>query len=207
MNKIAIFDIESVLLDGEFLPKLAERFGKGKEVHHITLRGLRGEIKWEDGLKERIELLKGVSEDEAKKVADSMPYMKGAKEVCSELKKKGYVIIAVTGGFTIFSERVKRELGIDYLFSNELIFNDGALHDIAPLKVKSDRVEGIEELLVSLGAKKENVVAVVDGANDMKLFRYAGTRIAFNGQPIVREVANVIVNSKDLRDIMKYIVF
>lgn len=206
-RKVAIFDIESVLLDGEFLPMLAEKVGRGKEVHEITMQGLRGEIKWEDGLKRRIELLKGVSEEEARKIADSMPYMNGAREVCEELKRRGYVLIGVTGGFTIFSERVKEELGLDYLFSNQLVFNDGGLQGIAPLTVKSDRVEGLEELLVKLGAKKENVVAVVDGANDMKLFRYAGTRIAFNAQPIVKEVANVVVDGKDLRKIMKYVVF
>jgi phosphoserine phosphatase len=206
-RKIAIFDIESVLLDAEFLPMLAERAGKGKEVHEITVQGLRGEIKWEEGLRRRIELLKNVSEEEARKVADSMPYMKGAREVCEELKRRGYVLIGVTGGFTIFSERVKKELGLDYLFSNQLTFNEGKLHGVAPLTVRSDRVEGLEDLLVKLGAKKENVVAVVDGANDMKLFRYAGTRIAFNAQPIVKEVANVIVDGNDLREIMKYLVF
>jgi len=206
-NKIAIFDLESVLLDAEFLPMLAEKFGKEKEVHEITIQGLRGETKWEDGLQRRIELLKGISEEEARKVADSMPYMEGAKEVCEELKRRGYTLIGVTGGFTIFAERVKKELGLDYLFANRLVFNDGGLHGIAPLVVKSSKVEGLEELLLKLGAKKENVVAVVDGANDMKLFRYAGTRIAFNAQPIVKEVANVVVDGKDLRKIMKYVVF
>jgi phosphoserine phosphatase len=203
-KKVAIFDIESVLLDAEFLPLLAKRVGKWKFVHDITLKGIRGEIKWEEGLRQRIEALKGVKQEVVAEVADSMPFMKGARELCSELKRRGYILIAVTGGFTIFAERVKRELGFDYLFANQLVFNDGELAGIKPLKVKSDSVDGLEELLMKLKVKKDDVVAVVDGANDMKLFRYAGVRIAFNAQPIVKEVGNVIVDEKDLTKILEY---
>jgi len=203
-RKVAIFDIESVLLDAEFLPLLAERVGKEKFVHEITLKGIRGEIKWEDGLRQRIEALKGVKREIVAEVADSMPYMKGAHEVCGELKRRGYVLIGVTGGFTIFADRVKRELGLDYLFSNQLTFNDGELAGIEPLKVKSNSVDGLEKLLVKLKVKKDDIVAVIDGANDMKLFRYASIKIAFNAQPIVKELGNVIVDEKDLKKILEY---
>ncbi len=203
-KKVAIFDIESVLLDAEFLPSLAVRVGKEKMVHDITLQGLRGEIKWEEGLRQRIAVLKGIKKEMAEEVADSMPYMKGAHELCSELKRKGYTLIGITGGFGIFADRVKKELGFDYLFSNQLVFNDGELVGVEPLKVKSNRVEGLVELLVKIEAKKENVVAVVDGANDMKVFRHASVMIAFNAQPIVKEVANVVVETKDLMKTLEY---
>jgi phosphoserine phosphatase len=203
-KKVAIFDIESVLLDAEFLPLLAERVGKEKFVHEITLKGIRGEIKWEDGLRQRIEALKGVKREIADEVADSMPYMRGAREVCEELKRRGYVLIGVTGGFSIFADRVKRELGLDHLFANQLAFNDGELVGVEPLKVKSNSVDGLERLLVKLGVKKDDVVTVVDGANDMKLFRYASMKIAFNAQPIVKELSNVIVDEKDLTKTLEY---
>jgi phosphoserine phosphatase len=204
-TKVAIFDIESVLLDAEFLPLLAERVGKKKFIHDITLKGLRGEIKWEDGLHQRIKALNGIKREVADEVADSMPYMKGAHEVCGELKQRGYTLIAVTGGFTIFAERVKRELGFDHLFSNQLTFNDGELVGIEPLKVKSNSVDGLEKLLMKLKVKKDDVVTVVDGANDMKLFRYASMKIAFNAQPIVKELGNVIVDEKDLTKILEHL--
>jgi len=203
-KKVAIFDIESVLLDAEFLPLLAERVGKEKFVHETTLKGIRGEIKWEDGLRQRIEALKGVKREIAAEVAESMPYMKGARDVCEELKRRGYVLIGVTGGFTIFADRVKRELGLDHLFSNQLAFNDGELVGVEHLKVKSNSVDGLERLLVKLGVKKDDVVTVVDGANDMKLFRYASIKIAFNAQPIVKELSNVIVDEKDLTKTLEY---
>jgi phosphoserine phosphatase len=204
-KKVAIFDIESVLLDAEFLPLLAERVGKKKFVHEITLKGIRGEIKWEDGLRQRIEALKGVKQEVAAEIAESMPYMKGAHEVCEELKRRGYMLIGVTGGFTIFADRVKRELGFDHIFANQLAFNNGKLVGVEPLKVKSDSVDGLEKLLVKLRVKKDDVVTVVDGANDMKLFRYASVKIAFNAQPIVKEVSNVVVDEKDLTKILENI--
>lgn len=202
-EKVAIFDVESVLLDAEFLPLLAKHVGRWRFVHDVTLKGIRGEIKWEEGLRRRIQALKGVKEEIVAEVAESLPYMRGARELCAELKRRGYILIAVTGGFTIFAERVKRELGFDYLFANELVFNNGELVGVKPLKVKSDSVDGLEELLVKLKVRKSDVVAVVDGANDMKLFRYAGLRIAFNAQPIVKEVASVVVNGKDLTKILE----
>jgi len=204
-KKVAIFDIESVLLDAEFLPLLAERVGKEKFVHEITLKGIRGEIKWEDGLRQRIDALKGIKREVADEVADSMPYMKGAREVCRELKRRGHVLIGVTGGFTIFADRVKNELGLDYLFANQLTFNDGELAGIEPLKVKSNSVDGLEKLLVKLKVKKDDIVTVVDGANDVKLFRYASIKIAFNAQPIVKELSNVIVDEKDLTKILEHL--
>jgi phosphoserine phosphatase len=204
-KKVAIFDIESVLLDAEFLPLLAEQVGKKKLVHEITLKGIRGEIKWEDGLRQRIKALKGIKREIVDEVAVSLPYMKGAREVCKELKRRGCVLIGVTGGFNIFADRVKRELGLDYLFSNQLVFNNGELVGVEPLRVKSDSVDGLEKLLMKLKVKKDDIVAVVDGANDMKLFRYASTKIAFNAQPIVKEVSNVVVNEKDLTKILEYI--
>jgi phosphoserine phosphatase len=204
-KKVAIFDIESVLLDAEFLPLLAERVGKEKFVHEITLKCIRGEIKWEDGLRQRIDALKGIKREVADEVADSMPYMKGAREVCRELKRRGHVLIGVTGGFTIFADRVKNELGLDYLFANQLTFNDGELAGIEPLKVKSNSVDGLEKLLVKLKVKKDDIVTVVDGANDVKLFRYASIKIAFNAQPIVKELSNVIVDEKDLTKILEHL--
>ena len=203
-KKVAILDIESVLVDAEFLPLLAERVGNGELVREITLRGIRGETQWEEGLRQRIDALKGAEREDATEVANSMPYMEGALEFCGELKRKGYVLIGVTGGFALLAERVKRELGLDHVFSNELIFNDGMLTSVRPLMVTSQEVDGLEQTLRRMGAKKENTVAVVDGANDMKLFKYAMLKIAFNAQPIVKGRADIVVDIKDLRKLLPY---
>ena len=121
---LVIFDVEGVLYDAEYLPLLAEKMNKEKEVWEITKKGIQGKIDWEEGLRQRVELLKGLDYKTCKDVADSMPIMTGAKELCSALKNAGWKLMAVSGGFTIITDRLKTELGIDHIFTNELVFND-----------------------------------------------------------------------------------
>lgn len=194
---LAIFDVEGVLVDGEFLPELAKLVKKEKEVYEITLAGIRGEIKWEDGLRRRIELLKGLRYEDCEKVARSLPLMKGAKELIMELKRLGFNAIAVSGGPSILVNRVKDELGLDYALSNELVFKNGRLNGIK-IMVTSNKVDVVKEEIKRLGWEGRQIVAVVDGANDLKLFEIASLKIAFNAQPIVKEKADVVVEEKDL---------
>ena len=102
---LAIFDVEGVLYDAEYLPILAEKVNKEKEIWDITKRGLQGLINWEEGLKNRVDLLKGLSFDTCKQVADDLPIMNGAKDACKSLKNAGWKIMAVSGGFTIMTDR------------------------------------------------------------------------------------------------------
>ena len=201
---LIIFDIEAVLVDGEFLPELAKSVGKEKEVTEITLKGIRGEIKWEEGLKERIGILKGVRYEDALEVARSMRLMKNAEEAVGKLKDLGFILIGVTGGFSILANRVKRQLKLDYVFSNEMIFDDGRLTGIK-LNVNSNKAIALEELIKKLGIGKEETIAVVDGANDLKLFDLAKLKIAFNAQEIVKRRADVVVDEKDLMRLIPYV--
>jgi len=201
---LIIFDIEAVLVDGEFLPDLAKSVGKEKEVMEITLKGIRGEIKWEEGLKERIGILRGIRYEDALKVARGIRLMKNAEEAVGKLKDLGFVLIGVTGGFSILSNRVKRQLKLNYVFSNEMIFDDGKLTGIK-LNVNSNKAIALEELIKKLRIGKEETIAVVDGANDLKLFDLAKLKIAFNAQEIVKRRADVVVDEKDLMKLIPYI--
>lgn len=194
---LAVFDVEGVLVDGEFLPELAKLVGKEKEVYKITLAGIRGEIKWEDGLKRRIELLKGLKYEDCQRVANSLPLMKGARELFRELRRLGYNTMAVSGGPSILVNRVKEELGLDQVLSNELMFRGGKLSGVK-IRVTSNKVDALKEQIRKLGWEGKRIVAVVDGANDLKLFEIAALRIAFNAQPIVKERADIVVDEKDL---------
>ncbi len=194
---LVIFDVEGVLLDGEYLPLLANLVGKEKEIMDITVQGIRGEIPWEEGLLRRVDALHGIDYDKAREIALSMPLMEGAKEVCQKLKRSGWRLLAVSGGFTIITDRLKDELGLDYIASNELIFNDGKLRGV-DINVNSDKVDAIAKVIRQWNEKKENTVAVVDGANDLKLFNIAVLKVAFNAQELVKEKANVIIDKKDL---------
>ena len=137
---LIIFDVEGVLLNAEYLPVLAQMKGpeKEREIWDITKQGIRGEIDWEEGLKKRVAALRGIGLKEATELGRSLELMPGAKELCSALKKASWKMIAVSGGFTIITERLKHELALDEIFSNELIFKDGKL-DSVNLKVTSDK--------------------------------------------------------------------
>ena len=201
---LAIFDVEGVLYDGEYLPILAEKLNKEKEIWDITKKGIQGLINWEDGLKKRVDALKGLSIDVCQEVADELPIMHGAKEACKSLKNAGWKIMAVSGGFTIMTDRLKQELGLDYVFSNELIFKDGVLDDVK-INVDSDKSKSAKIKIEEWEQNKEEIVVIVDGANDIKLFDICGLGIAFRAQDIVKELATETLEEKDLSKIISII--
>jgi len=201
---LVIFDVEGVLYDAEFLPLLAEKMNKEKEVWEITKKGIQGKIDWEEGLRQRVELLKGLDYKTCKDVADSMPIMTGARELCSALKNAGWKLMAVSGGFTIITDRLKTELGIDHIFTNELVFNDEKLDDVV-VNVNADKSKSAISKITEWNEKKENITVVVDGANDVKLFDISDLGIAFRAQDLVKDLATVTLDEKDLTKIIPII--
>lgn len=196
---LAVFDVEGVLLDAEYLPVLASLMGpeKEKEIWDITKAGIRGEINWEAGLVKRVHALRGIDFEKAKEIAENLPIMPGARELCLALKRAGWKMMAVSGGFTIITDRLKADLGVDKIFSNELIFKNGKLDDVR-LNVTSDKAAAIRSTLKDWGIKKEDVVVVVDGANDLKLFALAGYTVGFCPVEIVKERADDTIERRDL---------
>ena len=201
---LAIFDVEGVLYDAEYLPILAEKVNKEQEIWDITKKGIQGLINWEDGLQKRVELLKGINYETCVEVANSLPIMTGAKNACNALKRAGWKILAVSGGFTIMTDRLAKELNIDYVFSNELIFNDNKL-DGVNIHVDSDKAKSAKIKIDEWGEKKDDIVVIVDGANDIKLFDICGLGIAYRAQDLVKDLATVSLEEKDLSKILDII--
>ncbi len=201
---LIIFDVEGVLFDAEYLPILAEKINKDNEIWEITKKGIQGEINWEEGLKTRVDLLKGLSLETCQEVANSLPIMTGAKEACSALKAAGWKLLAISGGFTIMTNRLKEELDLDYVYSNELIFKDGKL-DGVKINVDSDKSKSAKIKIEEWNEKKENIVVAVDGANDVKLFDICGLGIAYRAQDIVKDLATVTLEEKNLSKIIDII--
>lgn len=189
--------MEGVLYDAEYLPILAEKVNKENEIWEITKKGIQGVINWEDGLRTRIRALRGLDYETCREVADSLPIMTGARKACRILKSRGYRIIAVSGGFTIMTDRLKRELKLDYVVSNELIFTDGRLDDVR-INVDSDKSKSAKNIIEQWGEKKDDIICVVDGANDLKLFDISGMSIAFRAQDVVKDRATAILDEKNL---------
>ena len=201
---LVIFDVEGVLYDEEYLPILAEKINKEDEIWEITKQGIQGKINWEEGLRTRVAALKGLDEKICQDVSDSLPIMTGAKETCKILKAAGWKIMAVSGGFTLMMDRLKEELDLDYIFSNELIFKDGKL-DGVEINVDSNKAKSAITKIEEWGEKKEDIVCVVDGANDVKLFDICGLGIAYRAQDIVKDLATTTLEEKDLSKILDII--
>jgi len=201
---LAIFDVEGVLYDAEYLPVLAEKINKEKEIWEITKQGIQGKINWENGLRKRVNLLKGLDIETCKEVADSLPIMTGAKVACQTLKSAGWKIMAVSGGFTIMTDRLKKELELDHIFSNELLFKDGKL-DGVKINVDSDKSKSSMIKIEEWNEKRDEIVVIVDGANDIKLFDICGLGIAYRAQDIVKDLATKILEDKDLSKIIPII--
>ena len=198
---LAIFDVEGVLYDAEYLPLLAEKVNKENQIWEITKKGIEGKIDWVNGLEERVHLLRGIDYDTCVEVANSLPIMTGAKEACLTLKNAGWKIMAVSGGFTIITDRLKKELDLDFIYSNELVFKDGKLDDVV-VNVDADKAKAAMIKINEWDEKKENIITVVDGANDVKLFDITGFGIAFRAQDLVKDLATVTLDEKDLSKIV-----
>ncbi len=198
---LAIFDVEGVLFDAEYLPILAEKLNKEDEIWEITKKGIQGVINWEDGLRRRVDALRGLDFDVCKQVADDLPIMTGAEAACRALKDAGWRIMAVSGGFTIMTDRLKKRLGLDHVYSNELIFKDGRLDGVR-INVDSDKAKSARSKISEWGERRNDIVVVVDGANDLKLFDICGLGIAYRAQDKVKDMADAILEEKDLSKIL-----
>lgn len=196
---LIIFDVEGVLLNAEYLPVLAQKFGpqKEKEIWDITKQGIRGDIDWEDGLCKRVNALRGISYEDALSIGENLEIMPGAKVLCNALRNAGWKMIAVSGGFTIITDRLKKELLLDKIYSNELVFKDGKLDEVK-ISVTSDKSKAVNEIIREWGIRKEDIVVVVDGANDLKLFEIAGFTVGFCPVDVVKARADAIIEIRDL---------
>lgn len=194
-----IFDVEGVLLNAEYLPVLSQLMGpeKEEEIWRITKQGIRGEINWEEGLKRRVSALKGISLEDATRIAENLEIMPGAKELCSSLKRAGWRMIAVSGGFSIITDRLKGDLGLDKIFCNELIFENGKLVDLK-MNVTSDKAAAVMPTIKDWRVNRTDTVVVVDGANDLSLFDIAGYTVGFCPVEKVKERSDAVLEIRDL---------
>ncbi len=203
MIKLIAFDFDNVLVDGESLDEVAKLVDSEDKIIELTRKAMEGNISFETSLRERMNLLKGVSLENIERVTKKMPLMEGAEETILELKKRGYKLATITGNFEIITNRIK-DLDIDYIFCNQLHDEDGKLTGeiSGPLIVEGSKGEVLQELMDQEGLKAAECAAVGDGANDIPMLEKAGLSIAFNAKPALKEVADIVVEGKDLREIL-----
>lgn len=204
MIKLIAFDLDNVLIDGEAIDEIGKLVGVEAEISEITKKAMEGDLDFETALNERVALLKGTSVEDIKEVVSKIPLMEGAEETIAELKKRGYKIATITGSFEIIANRMKNDLGLDYAFSNVLHEEDGKLTgEVSGPLVKGSKAEVLKEIMEMEKVKAEESAAVGDGANDVSMIEKAGLGIAFNAKPVLKEKADVVVEKRDLRELLE----
>lgn len=205
--KLAVFDFDSTLMDGETLGFLAKELSLEEKMRNITKKAMEGEMDFFESLIERVMLLKGLDYQLAKKICQNLPLIKGAEEIISILKNKGYYCVCFSGGFDIATEVLKEKIHIHATFANTLHHKNGILTGFVGGSMMFNDSKGIllKKLQEIFNIAEENTLVVGDGANDISMFQYAKTRIAFCAKPILKEYANIIIDQKDLSLIKNYI--
>ncbi len=203
--KLAVFDFDSTLMDGETIDFLAKELGFEAEVAQITERAMAGELDFFDSLVERVALLKGLELNKVNSICQNLPLINGAKEAVESLKSQGFRVVCFSGGFRNATEPICASLGIDADFSNYLHEKDGILTGLVGGEMMFSDSKGkmLKRLQSLLGVSKENTLVVGDGANDISMFKHAGVSVAFCAKPILKEAATDIVDVKDLREVAK----
>ena len=189
--KLAVFDMDSTLIQCEVIDELATRAGVGDRVAAITERAMRGELDFNQSLSERLSLLRGLEADTALQIAKNLPYTDGARELMTTLRALGVKTVIISGGFSLFAEYVAAELAMDEYFANTLEVSDGVLTGVAiPPIVNAEYKEAkLREIAASMGISMRQTLAIGDGANDLKMLNAAGIGIAFRAKPVVRSQA------------------
>lgn len=209
MRRLICFDMDSTLIETEVIDELAIRAGVGDQVKAITERAMRGEIDFCESFKERVALLKGLNESVMRDIAEHLPITEGVERLMFVLKRYGYKIAILSGGFTYFGNYLKEKFGIDYVYANQLEIVDGKLTG----RYLGDIVDGKRKAeLLRLLAQVENVdiaqtIAVGDGANDLPMLSTAGLGIAFHAKPKVVANAQQAINTIGLDGVLYFLGF
>ena len=207
MRRLICFDMDSTLIKTEVIDELAIRAGVGDQVKAITESAMRGEIDFCESFKQRCALLKGLDVSVMQEIAENLPITEGVDRLMRVLKKVGFKIAILFGGFTYFGNYLKQKYNIDYVYANELEIEDGKLTG----RYVGDIVDGRRKAeLLRLIAQVENVdirqtVAVGDGANDLPMISIAGLGIAFHAKPKVKATANQSISTIGLDGILYFL--
>lgn len=189
--KLAVFDMDSTLIQCEVIDELAKQAGVGDRVVEITERAMRGELDFNQSFTERLGLLRGLDARVTSEIASSLPFSDGAHELMLTLRARGVRTVILSGGFDVFAESVKGVLKMDDYVANTLEIADGKLTGrvIPPIVNADEKRARLISLASSMSIDLSQTMAVGDGANDLKMLETAGIGVAFRAKPVVREQA------------------
>ena len=205
--KLVVFDLDNVIIDGEGIDEIGKLVNIEDQIAAITEQAMQGDIDFETSIKRRVELLKGASTEDIKTLANEMPLMKGAEEAISTLKENGFGVAIISGSFDIIADTIKEKLNVDNVFTNSLVEENGILTgEVTGPLVSGSKLDVLSGFIDEAGYSLDECVAVGDGANDISMIESAKYGIAFNAKPALKETADIIVETRDLTDVLNVII-
>ena len=203
-RQLVVFDMDSTLIDAEVIDELAVEAGVGGQVAAITEAAMRGEVDFKQSFVQRVALLEGLSEGVLQTVAKRLRLNDGAEYLLKSLKQLGFKTAIVSGGFTFFARHLQKQLGVDYVYANELDVVKGVVtgNVVGEIIDGQRKAEILVEIANKLGLSLEQVVAVGDGANDLAMLNIAGLGIAFRAKPLVKASAKQAISNVGLDGIL-----
>jgi phosphoserine phosphatase len=203
-KRLVVMDMDSTLIRIEVIDELARAAGVGSDVSKITERAMQGEMDYDESLRQRVGLLKGLPVAVLDQISADLPLTDGAETLVRVLKRLGYRIAIISGGFSRAAEALKRRLDLDYAYSNNLEVANGKLTGrvVGPIVNAQRKAELLETIAQAEGVLLDQVIAVGDGANDALMLDRAGLGIAFHAKPKLREAADTSLTSSGLDAIL-----
>ena len=207
MLKLAVFDFDSTLMDGETIDFYAKELGIEKKVIQITTKAMNGELDFFESLVSRVKLLEGLEYSKIEEISKSLPYMRGAKEIIKELKSRGVKVVCFSGGFKVATSHAKEVLGFDADFSNQLHQKDGKLSGLVggEMMFGSSKGDMLQRLQKVMDITEKETLVCGDGANDLSMFEFAKYKVAFCAKDILKAQANIAIEEKDLMQILQHL--
>ena len=202
---LVVFDVDSTLIEDEVIELLAEAAGKRSEVAEVTERAMRGEIDFSQSLRDRVATLAGLDESVIGQTYDRITVTAGAQELIDAVHAAGGKVAAVSGGFNQLLGPLAKKLSIDFYEANELGVAQGTLTGkvIGKIVDRQAKADALVRWAAELGLSLNRTIAVGDGANDLDMMKIAGLSVAFNAKPLVREKAQLVVQLKDLTELVR----
>jgi phosphoserine phosphatase len=203
-KRLVVMDMDSTLIRIEVIDELARAYGVGEQVARITERAMHGEMDYDESLRQRVALLKGLDAKVLGDIAANLPLTQGAETLIRVLKRLGYRTAIISGGFSVAADALKARLGLDYAHSNMLEEVDGKLtgRTLGPIVNARRKAELLESIAQSEGILLDQVIAVGDGANDLLMLERAGLGIAFRAKPKLRQAADTSISAGGLDTIL-----